>query len=587
MKENVATCLRGHESRCRTLLEREASGTIELPSLDDLIHRLYPLAVGRSIAEGNAILRELAEWWERPRPHIQNPQGECDFVALKLCRFWHLFRGGSVLEPMTVEKIRDFYLRHNFASHYQSENHALIFHATRYLMAQEFRQEIFQAYGQTGEELIPLETEWLTRYLRHRAQRGWGEFDSAVYMCPDWECLCGLYDYSQDVALKELVGQMMNLLLADMAVDSLQGMYAGAHGRIYPSQALNHASEPTRVLQYIYFGLFEPTEVTGHNFLLDATVCRFRPHPVVVDLALNRTEPYENRERKHLHNLADVLPLEPLEGSVRKYTYWTPDYAMGTVQFQDDYPANSPRPCDCLSHPLMALHGRVEAGQSCTREYAHHQQHQWDLSFAARPDARLFTHHPGPDGTHNHWTGDRRCGCGHFFQNKTALVALYDIPQDQPMAWIHAYVPKSAFDEVVERKGVIFVRSRESVAALRLLPHYRWTREGEWKEREVISDGRRHGVICEVGSLADFASFAAFQEEILGNAVCYDESALTLSYASKRAGLLEIDTRGKRHWNGKPVDLNYPTYECSHLRSAWKSGQIEVIGSSERLKLVF
>ena len=587
MKENVAACLQGHESRCRTLLEREASGPIELPSLDNLVHRLYPMAVGRDIAEGNVILRELAEWLDRPSDGIQNPQGECDFVALKLCRFWHLFHQKSVLEPITVEKIRGFYLRHNFASHYQSENHALIFHATRYLMAQEFSQETFQAYGKTGEELIPLEVEWLTRYLRHRAQRGWGEFDSAVYMCPDWECLCGLYDYSQDVALKEMVGKMMNLLLADMAVDSLCGMYAGAHGRIYPHQALDHGWEPTRVLQYLYFGLFEPTEITGHNFLLDAVLCTFRPHPAVIDLALNRIEPYENRERKHLHNLADVLPLEPLEGSLRKYTYWTPDYAMGAVQFQDAYPTNSPRPCDCLSHPLMALHGQVDAGQSCTHEYAHHQQHQWDLSFAARPDARLFTHHPGQDGTHNYWTGDRLCGCGHFFQNKTALVALYDIPQSQPMHWIHAYVPRAAFDEVVEREGALFVRSGESIAALLILPRYRWTTDGEWKDREVISDGLRHGVICEVGSLADFGSFTAFQTEILSNVIRYDELAMTLAYASKHAGVLEIDTHGRRQWNGKPVDLNYVTYDSPHLRSAWKSGQIEIIGSSESLKFEF
>lgn len=587
MKKNVLACLQAHETRSRTLLEREASEPIELSSLDNVVHRLYPMAVGREIAQGNVILRELSEWFDRPQAGGHNPQGECDFIALKLCRFWHLFRNGSILESKTIEQIRAFYLQHNFASHYQSENHALIFHATRYLMAQEFRKEIFQAYGKTGEELIPLEAEWLTRYLRHRAQRGWGEFDSAVYMCPDWECLCALYDYAQDAVLKETVGKMMNLLLADMAVDSLQGMYGGAHGRIYPPNALDHGTEPTRVLQFIYFGLFEPTEVTGHNFLLDAAVCTFRPHPAVIDLALNRTVPYENRERKHLHNLADVLPLEPLEGSVRKYTYWTPGYVMGAVQFQDAYERGSSRPCDCLSHPMIALHGKVDVEQSCTPEYAHHQQHQWDLSFVARPEARIFTHHPGQDGTHNYWTGDRLCGCGHFFQHQTALVALYDISPDQPLHWIHAYLPKAAFDEVVERNGALFVRSGNSAAALLILPQYQWTTEGEWKDREVISDGLRHGVICEVGTLADFGSFIAFQDEILSNVVRYDESAMTLAYESKRAGLLEIDTHGGRKRNGQPVDLNYATYDCPHLCSEWKSGQIEVIGSTERLKLEF
>ncbi|MEJ0000604.1 MAG: hypothetical protein WDO13_16450 [Verrucomicrobiota bacterium] len=103
--------------------------------------------------------------------------------------------------------------------------------------------------------------------MRFRAQRGWGEFDSSIYLGADWECLCCLYDDAPDAALRELAGKMMDLLLADMAVDSLRGMYGGAQGRIYPPHALDHTREPVRVLQYLYFGLFDPGAATGHGFL--------------------------------------------------------------------------------------------------------------------------------------------------------------------------------------------------------------------------------------------------------------------------------------------------------------------------------
>ncbi|MEJ0000605.1 MAG: hypothetical protein WDO13_16455 [Verrucomicrobiota bacterium] len=201
----------------------------------------------------------------------------------------------------------------------------------------------------------------------------------------------------------------------------------------------------------------------------------------MVDVALNRAAPYENRERKPLHNLADVLPLEPLEGSLRKLTFWTPEFVLARCSTRTPYPRDLPRLCDTSSAPLVRLHGPVDAEQSCTHEYAHHQQHQWDLSFAGRPDARLFTHHPGRHATHNDWTGDRLCGCGHFFQHRAALVALYAIPAHEPCGWIHAYVPRAAFDDVVERDGILFVRSGAAAAALRLSAGYRWTTSGEWK----------------------------------------------------------------------------------------------------------
>ncbi|MEJ0000606.1 MAG: hypothetical protein WDO13_16460 [Verrucomicrobiota bacterium] len=84
---------------------------------------------------------------------------------------------------------------------------------------------------------------------------------------------------------------------------------------------------------------------------------------------------------------------------------------------------------------------------------------------------------------------------------------------------------------------------------------------------EVISEGRRHGVICEAARLADVGGFAAFQKEILGNAVAYDAGAMTLRYESKRSGVLEIDTRGGRWIDGRPANLDYATYDCPFLHS--------------------
>ena len=96
------------------------------------------------------------------------------------------------------------------------------------MAAQALPQEYFNAYRATARDLLRGDGEWLKAAIRFRAEQGWGEFDSAVYYRVDMECLLCLYDFAQDVEIKRLAGMMLNLMLADMVVDSLAGMYGGA-----------------------------------------------------------------------------------------------------------------------------------------------------------------------------------------------------------------------------------------------------------------------------------------------------------------------------------------------------------------------
>lgn len=553
---NVLKSLAALPERRARCLEAAASATYPPRSVYGShiygVPAIARLALGRDITEANEQLREVAQWFDIPHPTGRDPLGECDFVAIKLCLAWLHPNVHAQLDDDTRTAIRRFFLTQPLDSKYGSENHALIFRVSRYLMSREFANETFTIYNQIGATLHAEDRQWLDTFFRFRAQRGWGEFDSPCYMVPDWEAITCLFEYAPDAGLRHLARMTLDLLLADMAVDSLQGMYCGAHGRIYPPHALDHANEGTYPLQYLYFGVGDPGK--GKDCVLDALLCSYQPHPLVADITLNRPDIYENRERKHLHEMSDTLPLTPLEGSIRKYTYYTPDYILGCVQFQDTYP-----------HDHCGDEG-----------YAHHQQHEWDFSVGARTNARIFTHHPGDFNEHNYWTGDLGCRCGHFFQQRTAVLALYDIPVGQPMQFIHAYVPQDAFDEIVEEAGTIFVRSGNVYAALTLPCGYNWVREGENANREVISNGPCNGAVCETGSAADFGSFAAFRTECLKNKIDFSPSEMRLTYHSCRAGKLTLDTRGTREIDGAPADLNYATYDCPYLRSEWKSGIIEM-----------
>ncbi len=593
----VKNCLNGQPVRRGQLLMIAAGGEASraaqiLDESADLYgdRALANLMLNRFIPEANRHLQYVAHWYEHPHPTGRLHIGECDFVAIRLARTWYLLSDDPRLEAVTRQATLAFFGACRIDSPYHSENHALIFRVSRYLMAKVMFQERFEAYHRIGAELLAEDGPWLDRFLRYRARQGWGEFDSPGYFGCQWKCLTALHDFcgpagrlpqgvtpaqrEQDFELQRLARMTMDVLLADMAVDSLDGMYCGAHGRMYPPQAMDHRAESCHPHQYLYFGQGDIGAIT--DVPVDLATSIYAPHEAVVRLALERDSVYENRERKHLHNLFDECPIDPIAGSIRKYTYWTPDYVMGAIQQQDPYPPEVPG-------------GRKHDHDDATPNswYAHHQQHEWDLSFRTGPRARIFTQHPGRDGEHNYWTGDRGCGCGHFLQHRSSLVALYDIAVDQPCQFIHTYLRRDAFDEVLEENGIIFVRAGEAFAALRLLGGYRWTQEGEWAGCELISDGPRHGVVCEAALLSEYASFAAFRSAFSASPVTYDPANLVLEYQSPRNGHLRLSAGGERRVNGMPLDLEYDTYDAPGMHSAWDSGVIQLSSGIHRLTLDF
>jgi hypothetical protein len=516
------------------------------------------LSKGIYVEACNQRLLRTAEWFEHPHLYGRDPQGEPDFAAIKLIRALYQFEPIGLLQEATSSSIRNFYLNHDFESKYKSENHMLLFHTSRYLAAQKYPQESFKAYGKKGRELLEEEGKLLREYLVFRAKRGWAEFDSSSYLPEVMECLLCLYDFADDSELVKLAEMMIDLLLLDMVCDSLDGLYGGAHGRIYAPVALDHARSGTFPLYYLYFGHGYRGEIQG-SCLIAAICSGYRPHQQIYEIALGRTQPYVHQESKHLHCITYETPHKRLpqeEGSINKFTYYTPRYIIGAVNFQDSYRLGS------------------EAGW-----YAHHQQHQWDLSLVEATTLKIFSHHPGHHGTegseHGYWTGDLGCGCGHFFGEKNVVMAMYQIPEEQALHWIHVHVPRNAFDEVEEERNYLFLRKSGIYISLYMHNGYEWTEEGEYAGREIRSHGRSNAVICEVGDEMTFQDFDSFRKAILQNCVAFDPVSLQLSYGSSSVGELSMD-KSKRTINGETVTFPYPTYDGPYMFSAFNSGIIEV-----------
>lgn len=507
------------------------------------------LAARQDLDKANEELRHVAGWFDRPHPQGRHIRGESDFASIKLALALAVF-DGELLESSTRDAIRRFFTKFDFSSIYKSENHLLLFLASRLIAAGIFPEDSFEAFGKTGRELVLDDTEKIKQFINYRIRRGWGEFDSPCYLVPDVESLSLLYRFAEDPLLRKLAQMSLDVLFADIAQETLNTMYGGAHGRIYPPMALDHAgAKDFYSLQYLYFGNVGLEQVT--SCVMAALLSGYDVPESIRSLAsLPVDEELIILERKHLHNTEDILPVHPLSGSIYKYTCKSADYIAGCVMKQDSYPR-----------------GHDGAG------YAGHQQHNWDVTLnGGSTRSRIFTHHPGDFNEHNYWTGDLCCNCGEFFQNRSAVLAFYNIPAEQPFQFIHAYLPENEFERVEEENGIIFAATRSAAAALILPNGYEWTRQGEWADRELTSPGAINGAICEAASLNANFTFEDFRLEIFSNSWSFDKTRKCISYNSKRCGRLRLGKNGLRELDGRQIEFNYPLYQSKYINSEWDSG---------------
>lgn len=523
----------------------------------------FSLYHGVHTREALAQIARTAQWFELPHPNGRDPKGESTFTALALLPC--LYRAADRLTPEVRALIDTFFLHRNFESMYESENHRLLHHTALYLAAQFYEGEYFECIGKSAAQIVSEEEAYLINYIDFRARRSWGEFDSCGYLAVDFDSLLDIYEFSKNARLRQLAGMMLDVILIDMAVDSRRGLYGGAHGRIYPPSALNAAVGGMQAIYALYFGdeaYDGECGVAPYRCLLSS----YRPGDVVYQLMLGKQGVYVNREGKHLH----CIPAEQQEGTISKYTYLTENYIIGAINRQDNYLPDTPQ-----------------------RWYAHHEQHELDAMMLSHPCAKVFTHHPGPDGCkeHNQWTGDLRCCCVQTFCDGNVAMATYDISDEQEKHYINAYLCEGVMDEVrLEGNWAFCARQGVYIALYGSAgwrysdwfytdPHFTYRYSGDKCRCELISEGLKHGCVIEISD--QDASFDAFVARIRQNELRFDPDDMSLTY---RSGGRTLYMRGQeRRVNSACVRFPYDTFDSPYVQARAGDNRICVTGFNRRL----
>ena len=146
-------------------------------------------------------------------------------------------------------------------------------------------------YGPRGERAV----KWLNERIEHVAKRGSGEFASRPYMIYNVGTLLTLDNDFVDPPLRRKAAMAYEMSVAHAAGTWLRGHWAVPSGRSYPDQLTQQPSGSAALL-WTYFGGVTPRLDAGSAAVFSAAE-KFRPSPLIVQAATDRSQPYVCRSR--------------------------------------------------------------------------------------------------------------------------------------------------------------------------------------------------------------------------------------------------------------------------------------------------
>jgi hypothetical protein len=600
------------------------------PNLKAPYYELARLAMGGAVHEG--ILEAALDYIDA--------RIDCaDFVVHAILRLLYQFQGAP-LSPRLWARCRATLLGFKYWPDEPgedslctwTENHQILYASAAYLAGQLYPHETFRNSGRTGVELMAAARPRIVRWLDLRFRTGFSEWLSNVYYDEDLAALLSLVDFCADLELAQRAAMVVDLLLFDMAVNSLQGVFGGSHGRSYEDSKKHAACEATADTEALLFGQGSPTRADNMSAVCFALSPRYRMPQVLYDIANDQARPVMiNRQRMGIRveearrwglgfeDMEDGMVWLSLEAYTHPrtidlmvrmmdaYRWWGNWYfaplsrQRGLIRtagrlgllplvawaFEHDITRNLRSEVNLYTYRTPDY--MLSTAQDYRPGYGGDQQHIWQATLAA--DAVCFTTHParreGP--TPNYWAGSGTMPRAAQVEN--VVIVVYNIDTapglylTNRLLFTHAWLPQAAFDEVVEREGWILARKGEGYLALRSQHPYRWGEE-RWRGLpcEVVAEGKENVWVCELGRRATDGDLAAFCRRIAAAPLSF--TRLGVSYESPAQGRLEFGWRGPLRQRGVAISLkDYPRYDNPYAQAEFDPAEVAIALGGRRLSL--
>ena len=464
-----------------------------------------------------------------------------------------------------------------------TENHWLVYYTSLYLMSQMWSDQSGDRWytGKSSEENFSEAEGWINSWVRLTTTRGQGEYDSPHYMGLYFLSMSYLAEWAKDPAMKKRATMMLDYLIADYAAENLDGIYVGAHSRVYDAPALEKWQNVSSDFGWVLFGLGHPLEPPDGYIIYYLLASAYEPPEILKRIATDRSQAYTHYERKRTRNRWRFY--DDPHGPVYKTTYVTHDYAVGSDQggtlqpiqehsWDVTWRVDDPRG---VQNTLFSLHP-----YSSVRELQTYFTFPPDHAVAEVVSSKKSYDSP-----------DKLVGGSPYeqvFQDQDTVIALYDIPPGTRFPHINGFFSKDLSDLREDPSGWIFARGGNAFIACRPLQPYTW-KEIAGGGRRLFSPYLKNGMLVQVASTSEYKDAEAFRQAILSLPLEFKVTSVpSVRFESLRHRLLVLTYDQTPSENGVPLDYgHWPLFDGPFVEAAVDSEQLTLKYGTMRRHLDF
>jgi hypothetical protein len=452
-----------------------------------------------------------------------------------------------------------------------TENHFLLYYTSLYLMSQLWPDQAGETWftGKSSEENLEEARQWIESWVNLTTTRGQGEYDSPHYMGVYLLPMSYLAAWAKDPAMKKRATMMLDYLIADYAPENLDGLYVGAHARVYEQNLLEKWAGVSSDFGYLWFGVGRPLPFPDNYVLYYSVASGYQPPEILRLIATDRSQPYTHYERKRTRNRWRFN--DELHGPVYKTTYVRREYAVSSDQ-------------GGVLQPI--------------------QQHSWDVTWHV-PDPRgvqntFLTLHPysslqelqtyfvfnsdsAVEGVikskKTYDSPDKFLGGSPYekiVQDQDTVITLYDIPPGTRFPHVNGFFSKDLSEVVEDASGWIFLRGGESAyIACRPMQPYSW-KPIEGGGRRLFSPYLKNGFVVQVAAVSEYPDLRSFGRAITALPLEFQlDPVPAVRFQSLRGKQIEFTYGKTPRINGQPIDYDgWPLFGGPFLEAAVDSEEL-------------
>lgn len=454
----------------------------------------------------------------------------------------------------------------------ESENHSAMMDQISWGGAKILRR--FEPYknmeykdGSTAQEQYEAWTDFLIQYLRERGKRGlFVEYHSNTYTKYTTQNFYNYLDLSENPTLRKLARSVLDLVWADAALETMDGVVGGAAARMARPNDLNPSRNGYAGLMWYYYG--EGQEMNLHPGNMMLMLSDYRIPDVIMDIALDvqgrgayeyisRKPGLSEEDKANSYAQESAYYVDYDNHQILRYSYVTPDFVLGTHMFPN------------LSN------ARWSNISSQNRFHSALLRTESDFVQIV-PQGRATT--SNHRGLNEQWS-----------VQKYGTLITQKLRTSERIAEMRVYIPSEDSVTVEEVGDWIFINSEYTYSGVRVATGgYQW-QDANWIE---LND-EYSPVIIEVARSTDYQDYDAFKTAALSTSleVVTESGNRQLEYTGLGDSgdfVFYIDTDELPMINNDPYNLTSEfTYKSPYLNAQWPASKVTIEKDDRSLTLDF